>query len=244
MKHLSKLLAGILFMAGNFVVQGQFRAPGGLPAGFHHALLDTLTGGPAFYGTANIRVPNGADNDPTTISCSIAYLSGNLRVEANSFDSGTNVPPLEATQIQQMHSVNILRPDKNRMYVLIPRFTSMVELAYNKGTGTDPAPAPKIIKSLLGTETVGDQSCQKSQWQVTESDGEQYDITVWESPNWNNFPIQLKIGSPGTLVQFQDLHLEPPNGSLFEVPPGYTKYEGIQEIIQRKAEKPENTNAP
>ena len=145
---------------------------------------------------------------------------------------------------ETMLSIGILRPDKNRMYLLFPRFTSMVELAYDKGTGTDPAPPPKITKTLLGKETIGDASCQKSQLQVSESDGEQYDITVWESPNWNNFPVQMKIGSPPALVQFQDLHLEAPSSSLFEVPAGYAKYEGIQEIIQRKAEKPETTNVP
>lgn len=243
MNQLAKALAGILYLTGNFIAHGQFHGPGGLPPGFHHALLDALTGGPAFYGTATVQVPHGTDN-PTTVSCSIAYLSGNLRVEANSYDAGTNVPSAEATQIQQMHSISILRPDKNRMYMLFPRFTSMVELAYNKGTGTDPSPAPQITRTLVGKETIGASTCQKSQLQATESDGEKYDITVWESPDWNNFPIQMSIGSPPALVQFQDLHLDPPNGSLFEVPAGYAKYEGIQEIIQRKAQKPEITNAP
>ena len=71
-----------------------------------------------------------------------------------------------------------------------------------------------------------------------------YDMTVWAATNSGNFPIQIKVGAPPVLVEFQDLHLEPPNSSLFEPPIGYTKYEGIQEIIQREAEKAQNTNAP
>ena len=244
MKHLLKLTAGILFLAGNFLVQGQFRAPGGLPPGFHHALLDVLAGGPSFYGRAKIQMSNGPDKEPTSVSCKIAVLSGNMRLEADSFEAGSNLPPAEVAQLKHMHSISILRPDKNRMYMVFPEFRSFVEIAYCKSTGTDAAPPPKINKTPLGNEPVGDQPYAKSQWNVTESDGEQYDMTVWAATNSGNFPIQIKVGAPPVLVEFQDLHLEPPNSSLFEPPIGYTKYEGIQEIIQREAEKAQNTNAP
>jgi hypothetical protein len=244
MKHLLKLTAGILFLAGNFLVQGQFRAPGGLPPGFHHALLDVLAGSPSFYGRAKIQMPNGPDKDPTTISCNIAVLSGDMRLETDSFEPGPNLPATEAAQLRNMHSISILRPDRNRMYMVFPEFRSFVEIAYCKSTGTDAAPPPKISKSPLGTELVGDQPCDKSQWNVTESDGEQYDITVWAATNSGNFPIQIKLNTPPALVDLQDFHLEAPDSSLFEPPAGYVKYEGIQEIIQRQTEKAQNTNAP
>jgi hypothetical protein len=244
MKHLVKLTAGISLLAGNFLVQGQFRAPGGLPPGFHHALLDVLAGGPSFYGRAKIQMSNGPDKEPTTVSCNIAVLSGNMRLEVDSFETGSNLPPAEVAQLKHMHSISILRPDKNRMYMVFPDFRSVVEIAYSRSTGTDPVPSPKINKTPLGNEPVGDQPCDKSQWNVTEINGEHYDITVWAATNSGNFPIQIKVGAPPALVEFQDLHLEPPNSSLFEPPPGYTKYEGIQEIIQREAENAQKTNAP
>ena len=244
MKHLLKLTAGILFLAGNFLVHGQFRAPGGFPPGFHHALLDVLAGGPSFYGRAQIQMSNGPDKEPASVSCKIAVLSGNMRLEADSFEAGSNLPPAEVAQLKHMHSISILRPDKNRMYMVFPEFRSFVEIAYCKSTGTDAAPPPKINKTHMGNEPVGGQPCDKSQWNVTESDGEQYDMTVWAATNSDNFPIQIKVGAPPTLVEFQDWHLEPPNSSLFEPPTGYTKYEGIQEIIQREAEKAQHTNAP
>jgi hypothetical protein len=244
MKHLLKLTAGILFLAGNCLVQGQFRAPGGLPPGFHHALLDVLGTGPSFYGRARIQLANGSDKDPSSLFCDIAVLSGNMRLEVDSFEPGTNVPPAEVAQLKNMHSISILRPDKNRMYMVFPDFKSFVEIAYCKSTGTDAAPPPKISKTPLGNETLGDQPCDKSRWNVTETDGEHYDITVWAATNSNNFPIQIKVGAPPALVELQDIHLDSPNSGLFEPPAGYTKYEGIQEIIQREAEKAQRTNAP
>ena len=244
MKHLLKFTAGILLLTGNFLVQGQFRAPGGLPPGFHHALLDVLAGSPSFYGQAKIQMSNSPGKEPTSVSCNIAVLSGNMRLEADSFEAGSNLPPAEVTQLKHMHSISILRPDKNRMYMVFPEFKSFVEIAYCKSTGTDAAPPPTINKTPLGKESVGDQPCDKSQWNVTETDGEHYDLTIWEATNWSNVPIQIKIGAPPALVEFQNLHMEAPAGSLFEPPAGYTKYEGIQEIIQRDAEKAQNTNAP
>ena len=241
MKHLFKLTTGTLLLAGNLLVHGQFRAPGGLPPGFHHALLDVLAGGPAFYGRAKIQVSNGPDKEPTSISGDIAVLSGNLRLEVDTPGAGSNLPPTDAARVKQMHSISILRPDKNRMYLVYPNIRSYVELAYSKSTGTDAAPPPKINKTPLGKEAVGDLSCDKSQLNVTESNGEQYDITVWSATNSSNVPIQIKVGSPAAAVEFEDLHMETPNSSMFEPPTGYTKYEGIQELIQHDTEKAQNT---
>jgi hypothetical protein len=244
MKHLSKFIAGIVLLSGNFIVQAQFRAPGGLPPGFHHALLDALAGIPFFYGTATVQVPNGPDQPPTSLSCNVSGLSGDLRIEVNSFEPGPNVPAAEVAQLKDMRSISILRPDQNRMYMVFPKFRSFVELAYGKSTGTDAVLPAKITKTPLGKDVVADQPCAKSEWNVTEADGEHYDLTIWEASNWNNFPIQVKIGDPATVVNFQDLHLESPNSALFVPPAGYTKYEGIQQIIQSQTEKAPNTNAP
>jgi hypothetical protein len=243
MKHLLKLTAGILFLAGNFLVQAQFRAPGGLPPGFHHALLDVLAGGPPFSGRAQIQLSNSPDKEPISISCNVAVLSGNMRLEVDSFVPGSNMPPAEAANLKDMHSISILRPDKNRMYLVFPDYGSYVELAYSTSSGTDASPPPLINKIPLGKEAVGDQPCNKSQWNITESNGEKYDITVWAATNLNNFPIRIKVGPPAALVEFQDLHMEAPDSSLFELPAGYTKYEGIQKIIQHETEMPQNTNS-
>ena len=100
MKHLLKLTAGILLLAGNFLVQGQFPAPGGLPPGFHHALLDVLAAGPSFYGRARIQLSDSPDKNSMSFSCDVAVSSGNMRLEVNSFEPGTNVPPAEVAQLK------------------------------------------------------------------------------------------------------------------------------------------------
>jgi len=244
MKHLLRLLAGTWFLTSNFLVQAQFRAPGGLPAGFHRALLDVLAAGPSFHGRAMIQVSNGPDKQPVSMSCNIAVLSGNMRLEVDSFQAGANVPPAEAARLRSMHSITLLRPDRNRMYLIFPDFGAYVEMSCCKSAGTDALPPPEIAKTALGKEVVNGQSCDKGHWNVTEADGEHYDTTVWTSTNSSSIPIQVEIGAPPALVVFQDLRLEAPNSSLFEPPASYTKYQGIPEIIQREAQKARNANTP
>ena len=244
MKHLLKLTAGILLLAGNFPAHGQFRAPGGLPPGFHHALLDVLAEGLPFSCRATIQMSNGLGKEPLTVSCNIAVTSRCMRLETDSFEAGTNLPSTEAAQLKNMHSITILRPDVNRMYLVYPGFKSFVEIAYSKNGGTNASPLPKISKTPLGKEPVGDQPCDKSRWNILENDGEQFEMTVWAATNPGHFPVQIQVGAPPALVAFQDLHTEAPASSLFEPPAGYIKYEGIQENIQREAEKSQNTNNP
>lgn len=231
-------------LVGASASQAQFSAPGGLPPGFHHALFDVLNGGVPFSGQANIQMVGATGQDASTISCSVAYLAGKMRVEVDSFDPGTNVPPAEAARLKSMRSVMLIRPDVNRMYLLYPDLRSYVEVTYCKSTGTDPAPTPVINRNILGKESIAGQSCEKSQWNITESDGEHYDLTVWAATNSGSFPAQIRLGPPAALVTFQSLNLGAPDANIFEPPSGYVKFSGIQENILRVTEKSQNGSSP
>lgn len=243
MKKLSKFAAIILYLTGNCVAWGQFRAPGGLPPGFHHALLDVLESSPAFSGQAQIQLTNDSGKAPTVMNCSIAMLSGNMRLEVNSFNPGSNMPPAEAAQLKNMHSISILRPDRNRWYLVFPEFKSYVEMDYYKNSGTEAEPPPQINRVPVGKEMIGDLACIKSQWNITEVNGEKYDVTVWTSDGNGNFPIRIKVGPPAALVEFRNWRFEAPDGSLFEPPAGYIKYEGIAKTIQDEVAA-KKTNSP
>jgi hypothetical protein len=235
--------AGIFLLFGGQTAQAQFLAPGGLSPDFYHALLDVFSETPSFHARATIQVTNSPDKPATPIGCEIAVFGRSMRVETDSVTPGPNVPPAEAARLQTMHTISILRPDRNRIYLVFPSFRAYVEVAY-AGPNANPALPPKIDKSPMGPEAVGDQPCIKSHWMVSESGGPQYDTTVWLSKNWSNFPIQIKLGTPAALVVFDNLHFDAPNGGLFEPPADYTKYEGIQDIIRHDAEKGQNGTQP
>jgi hypothetical protein len=243
MNHFLTLLMGSVLLAGNFAVQAQFSAPGGLPPGFSHALFDVLAGGPSFSGQATIQVANAPDQAPTTVSCKVDFLQDKMRLEMDSFNPGTNVPAAEAANLKNMQTITILRQDKNRMYLLYPKFRSCVELASSKSTGTDPVPPPVINKNPLGKEVVDDRPCEKCQWNITEVSGEHYDITVWTATNLSSFPVQIRLGPPSAVVAFQTLRMQAPDDNLFEPPAGYTKFQGIQENIMHETQKGQSTNA-
>lgn len=231
-KNFNKFAAGVLFLTGGISGQAQFGPSGGLPSGVQHALLDVLGGGPSFYGRAAVQLSTGTNQPPTSLSCNIAVLSGALRTEVD-----------DAAQVKQTHSISVLRPDRNRAYLVLPDVKSYVEIAYGNSSLTDAVAPPRITKTPAGSEMVGDVACAKSQWEVVEADGAHFDVTTWTATNSSNFPIQVKVGAPAALVQFEDLHMEAPAGELFEPPSGYTKYEGIQSLIQRDVQKAQNPNA-
>jgi hypothetical protein len=245
MKHrFTVIIIFVLVLAGRLTAQPpNFNAPGGLPPGFPHALLDVFATVPAFHGRIIIQVPNGASNPPSVFQGSLSALSGSLRLEVNSFDPGTNMPADEVANLRQLHPIYILRPDKNRMYTAFPTFKSYLETGYYKRSGDEPAAAPQISKGAPTKETLGDQPCAKTQWSVTEASGEHHDITVWTATNLNNFPIQLSIDTPPTLVNFQDLLVEPPEPGMFDPPEGYMRYSGMPDEIQKAIDK-SHTNAP
>jgi hypothetical protein len=242
MRHRLKITAACFLLAAGFLLQGQILVPKGLPPGFRQALLDVLGGGPAFYGRATIQILNDPDKEPTFIPFKIAVLSGKLRLETGLFDGITNLPPSTAAQLKKMRAISILRPDRNRLYMVLPDTRSLVEIAYSKSTGTDPSPPPQINKTSLGKELVNDQLCDKTQWKVTESNGEEFDLTVWMPADSGGVPARIKFNSPPALVTFQDLRLVPPDSSQFEPPGDYIKYEGIQENILREIEQARKTN--
>ena len=238
MKHLFKVAVG--FWVACYAVCAQVPLPGGLPAGFPHALLDVLGSRPSFYGKAQIQVASAAE---TNFDCNVAVLAGNMRLEVSSFQGASNLPSADAVQLGQMHTITLLRPDRNRMYVIYPMFSSYLELPFGPNKGSDPVSLPTVIKTALTNETVDDHPCEQSRWSVTEADGEHYDLSVWMATDYGNFPIQIKLTSPPTVVKFQDVQLQPPDVNLFEPPAQYAKYEGIQELILKTAARMQ-TNSP
>jgi hypothetical protein len=229
---------GLLFLADGFATRAQVQAPGGLPPGLDHALLAVLADGPPFHGRALVVCSN-TPNQTATYSCDIASLEGNLRIEASSTDSGANLSPLEVVRRQQMHSVILLRPGRNRAYLIFPNIRTYVEVAYSKAS-TNAVPPPKLEKTVPEKETVNDLPCEKSHWTVTEFDGQKFDATIWSSANWNGLPVQIRVAAPMAEIVFQDLHLDPPAGQLFEPPGDYVKYDGVEQMIRQKLEKPAN----
>jgi hypothetical protein len=242
MNHVLKVAVALVLVC--HPAQAQLRVPGGLPPGFPHAMLDVLGSRPSFYGKATVVVANGTDGDSSSFDCNVAVLAGNMRLEANSFQGGSNLPPTDAAQLSQMHTITVCRPDKNRMYLIYPRFKSYLEVTYGPNTGTAPVALPTIVKTPLPKETIDDHPCDRAQWSVTEANGEHYDLAVWSATDAGNFPIQIKLLAPPTLVKFQNVQFQPPDSTLFEVPTGYAVYEGIQELILKNAAASQTTNSP
>ncbi len=133
-----------------------------------------------------------------------------------------------AEQGQRM--VTILRPDRNvawtlmvdqQMYMEVP-LSGMPAEARGDFAKAMTDPSAKSETELLGMEQVGTYQCQKYRYRTTYQ-GQTYSGTVWLALALNNFPIKMVNDQAGSVVEYENIKLGPPDPSLFELPPGYRK---------------------
>ncbi len=133
-----------------------------------------------------------------------------------------------AEQGQRM--VTIMRPDRNvawtlmvdqQMYMEVP-LTGMPAEARGDWVKAMTDPTVKNETELVGAEQVGEYACQKYRYRTTVK-GQTYSGMVWLAPALGNFPVKTTNDQAGSVTEYQNIKLGPPDPGLFELPPGYRK---------------------
>jgi hypothetical protein len=83
-------------------------------------------------------------------------------------------------------------------------------------------PDARTETEMLGIEQVGGYQCQKIRYRTTHQ-GQTYTGTMWSALALNGFPIKMVHDQTGTVIEYENIRLGPPDASLFELPPGYRK---------------------
>ncbi len=133
-----------------------------------------------------------------------------------------------AEQGQRM--VTIMRPDRNvawtlmvdqQMYMEVP-LTGMPAEARGDWVKAMTDPNVKNETELVGAEQVGEYACQKYRYRTTVK-GQTYSGMMWLAPALGNFPVKTTNDQAGSVTEYQNIKLGPPDAALFELPPGYRK---------------------
>jgi hypothetical protein len=133
-----------------------------------------------------------------------------------------------AEQGQRM--VTIMRPDRNvawtlmvdqQMYMEVP-LTGMPAEARGDWVKAMTDPTVKNETELVGAEQVGEYACQKYRYRTTVK-GQTYSGMVWLAPTLGNFPVKTTNDQAGSVTEYQNIKLGPPDAALFDLPPGYRK---------------------
>jgi hypothetical protein len=195
----------------------------------------------AFTGTAEITVLNKRGKTEHTAEMEYAFLEGKMRTELNM--AKTKAGQKHAAGVEEMAAmgmdrmVTLARPDQKRVYLIYPGLQAYCEMPDHDGG--DNSQPPKIEKEELGKETVEGHPCVKSRVTITDEQGRQSKLTVWQATDLKEFPIksEMKEGGNTIVTVFKNVQFTQPAASLFEPPTGFRKYASVQEMMMGAMQK-------
>ncbi len=132
---------------------------------------------------------------------------------------------------QGQQIISILRPSRGVMWTLMPdqQMYMEVSLAGMPAAAAQTGFADAMRDSgaqaqteMLGIEQVGPYTCQKFRYRTIHK-GQTYSGLSWLAPELGGFPVKVVDETSGSVIEYQNIRLGPPDASLFEVPPGYRK---------------------
>ncbi len=140
-----------------------------------------------------------------------------------------NISRMEMAE-QGQRMITITRPDRNvawtlivdqQMYMEVP-LSGMPAEARGDFAKAMSDPNVKSETELVGTEQVGGYQCQKYRYRTTVQ-GQTSSGMVWLATALNNFPVKMVHDQTGSVTEYENIKLGPPDPALFELPPGYRK---------------------
>ncbi len=195
----------------------------------------------AFTGTAEVTVQNKKGKIEHAAELEYAFLDGNMRTELNM--AKTKAGQKHAAGMEEMAAlgmdrmVTLSRADQKRVYLIYPGLQAYCEMPATDGG--DNSQPPKIEKQELGKETVEGHPCVKSRVTITDAQGRQSKLTVWQATDLKEFPIKSEATEEGrTIVTlFKNVQFTKPAAALFDPPTNFKKYASVQEMMMGAMQK-------
>jgi hypothetical protein len=128
--------------------------------------------------------------------------------------------------------VSLARPDLKQVLVIYPDAKSLLRMPMSDEAALLSASAPKVEKTVLGSETIDGRSCQKTKVVFTEK-GKSTEAVAWFAKDMQDFPVQIQSGEGGNknTIRFSEVTLKAPEANLFEVPRGYKEFKDTEEMM-------------
>ncbi len=126
-------------------------------------------------------------------------------------------------------TVNILRPDKKVVWMLLPDKKAYMEMPLD-GKNQDILskmhdPAIKTDKEFLGNETVDNHPARKYHVTTIRDGRKEASGFIWEATDLNNFPVKYQNEDKTVTMVWKNIKFDSVPDSFFEIPAGYKKME-------------------
>jgi hypothetical protein len=204
----------------------------------------------AFSARAEIKTRQPNQEKATTIPMKFTTLDGRVRseVDVTEIKDGP-FPPSAIPMMQQMgmdKTITITGPGKASVMIIYPSLKAYAEMPIPGGKPSDASKKPKVEKTGAGKESIDGHDCEKNKVTVTDQNGQKHEAIVWNASDLKGFPVQIEVTGAGSTstTKFTNVSVEKPDAKLFEAPPEYTKYDGIQQLLQAVMTKKAATLRP
>ncbi len=209
----------------------QFNTP---TTGINATMIKLFGDTKAFTAKAEVRMVDKDQKEISAIPLVVALRDGKLRAEMDLSEiKGGAIPPEAAAMMKQAgmdKMISVVRSDKKVTLISYPGLKSYAEVPFTASETAD----EKAELTDAGKDTIDGHPCLKKKLTTTDSKGRPQEAFVWQATDMKNFPVQIEMAqrSNKLIVKLQPPKLETPEAALFDAPAGYTKYNGVQELMQ------------
>jgi len=211
------------------------RAQVGGPAstGINGSLLNMFGDIKAFSTQGDVRISDAQGKEISTLPVTVAMLDRKLRVEMDLSEMrGGSIPQdglsmLKSTGMDRMQL--LMDGDSESMLVIYPGLQAYAKIADEQATRGN-----NITTNDVGKETIDGHPCVKRKLTITDSKGKTQEAYIWPATDLKDFPLQVEYRQKKKTIDihFKSPTLEKPEAKLFVAPTGYTKYDGVQGLMQ------------
>ena len=215
-----------------FVTTAALAQPGGPSTGINGALLKMFGEITAFSAQGDVSLSDKEGKEVSSIPVNMSMLDGKLRAEMDmSQMKGGGIPADAVGMIKAtgMDRLQILVNSNNASTLIIyPGLKAYTTVADEEAT------PGKVETTEVGKETIDGHACIKQKLTSTDAKGRPQEAFIWAATDLKNFPIKMEMKQKKNTIhiRFRSPSLQKPEGKLFEVPAGYTKYDSIQGLMQ------------
>lgn len=147
-----------------------------------------------------------------TFASKIFYKDTKIRMESNH---------------QGQSSINIMRPDKKVMWMVMPEQKSYMEMSLDTSKQDVMSklqdPNIKTEKEFIANETVDKHPAKKYHLTIMKDGKKEKSGYIWEATDLNNFPVKYESEDKKTSTVWKNIKTGGVSDSVFEAPAGYKK---------------------
>jgi len=163
-------------------------------------------------------------NESVNMEMPIAIAGNNMRMD---IDMSKMMKGYEQSPLSKM--VLIERGDKKTSYTLYTDSKRYIVRRETEGVGE----RPRIEKTNVGSEMIGKRQTDKFKVKIIYKSGRVEEGFIWDARDLNGMTIKSEIENKDYRVttELRSIILKTPDGSLFEIPAGYTEAKSFMDLL-------------